>query len=126
MAVATVAFAVVIKTQWDIRSELRVLGYELKVYEVDGVTKCTDIAWGSLGPDDSGYHDIIAENTGDYGLNLNMTTTLDSSVGTVSWNYSKAILIAGGSMALRLTLDINNTAPRGSYTFNVTICGWIS
>jgi len=115
----------VIKTQWNIQSELQVLGYELKVYNVDE-TECTAINWGSLKQGNSSYHDIIAKNTGDYALNLNMTATLDSSVGTVSWNYSKAALYSEGSMGLRLTLNISATAPRGSYTFNVTIYGWVS
>lgn len=126
VAVVSVAFAVVIKTQWDIQSQLQVLGYELKVYEVDGENECTAITWGSLGPGDSGYYDIIAKNTGDYWLNLNMSTTLDSSVGTVSWNHTGPILHPNNSTALRLTLNISDTALRGSYAFNVTICGWIS
>lgn len=116
LAVASVAFAaVVIKTQWDIRSQLQVLGYELKVYEVDGVTECTAIDWDSLGQGESSYHDIIAKNTGDYFLNLMMNTTLDSSVGTVSWNYTGSILYVNNSTALRLTLNIS-----------ITISGWVT
>ncbi|MDI6848046.1 MAG: hypothetical protein QMD23_08005 [Candidatus Bathyarchaeia archaeon] len=114
LAVASVAFAtMVIKTQWDIRSQLQVLGYELKVYNVDG-TECTYIDWGPLRQGNSSYHDIIAENTGDHFLNLMMNTTLDSSVGTVSWNYS-GILDAKDSTALRLTLNIS-----------ITISGWVT
>ena len=127
LAVISVAFAVmVIKTTWDIQSGFQVHVYELKVYGADGVTECHNIDWGCLGQGSSSCHDIIANNTGDYSLNLKMNTTLDSSVGTVSWNYSKAILDPQESEAIQLTLNINNTAPKDLYNFTIDIYGWVS
>ena len=100
--------------------------YELKVYETDGVTECHKIDWGCLGQGNSSYHDIIANNTGDYPLNLKMNTTLDISGGTVSWNYLGALLHPKQSEAIRLTLNINNTAPRDIFNFTINIYGWFS
>jgi len=126
LAVTSIAFAIIIKTQWSIQSGFQVYVYELKVYETDGVTECHTIDWGCLGQGSSGCHDIIANNTGDYALNLKMNTTLDISVGTVSWNYSGAALKFHEIMALRLTLSINNTAPRDFYDFTINVYGWVS
>jgi len=125
LAVTSIAFAI-IRTQWSIHSGFQVHVYELKVYETDGVTECHDIDWGCLGQGSSKYHDIIANNTGDYGLNLEMNTTLDISVGAVSWNYSGFMLKSHEIMALRLTLSINDTAPRDLFNFTINIYGWVS
>lgn len=127
LAVISVAFAVmVIKTQWDIQSGFQVYGDELKVYEVDGKTECRNIDWGPVGQGGSSCHDIIANNTGDYFLNLKMNATLDSSVGTVSWNYSGSPLDPEESELIRLTLDVSDTAPRGISNFTISIYGWRS
>jgi len=127
LAVTSTAFAImVIRTQWSIQSGFQVHIYELKVYETDGVTECNKIDWGCLGQGSSDYHDIIANNTGDYSLNLKMNTTLDISGGTVSWNYSGFMLKSHEIMALRLTLSINNTAPRDLFNFTINIYGWVS
>ena len=124
VSMTTIVAAIVIKTQWSIQSQLRVLGDELTVYEVDGVTSCTSINWGDLIRGASATHDIIVKNTGDNYLNLLMNSTLDMSVGSVSWNYTGAVLLVGESMPIQLTVTINSTASRDTYTFDITIYGW--
>ena len=126
LAVTSIALAMIIRTQWSIESGFQVYAYELKVYETDGVTECHKIDWGCLGQGSSSYHDIIANNTGDYSLNLKMNTTLEISFGTVSWNYLGALLHPKQSEAIRLTLNINNTAPRDLYNFTINVYGWFS
>jgi hypothetical protein len=126
LAVISIAFAMVIKTQWDIQSGFQVHGDELKVYETDGVTECHNIDWGCLEQGGSGCHDIIANNTGDHFLNLKMNATLDGSVGIVSWNYSGSPLNPEKSELIRLTLDVSDTTPRGISNFTISIYGWRS
>jgi len=121
--VTIVAAIMVIKTQWGIRSELRVLGDELKVCQVDG-TECTSIDWGNMTLGASATHDIIVKNTGDDHLNLLMNSTLDTSVGSVTWNYTGAALLVGELMPIQLTVTINSTASRDTYMFDINIYGW--
>jgi len=123
---AIVAAIKVIKTQWGIQSQLHVLGDELTVYEVDGVTLCTSINWGDLIRGASATHDIIVKNTGDDYLNLLMNSTLDTSVGSVTWNYTGAPLLVGESMPIQLTVTIDSNAARDTYTFDINIYGWRS
>jgi len=123
---AIVVADIVIKTQWGIQSQLHVLGDELTVYEVDGVTSCTSINWGDLMRGASGTHDIIVKNTGDNYLNLLMNSTLDTSVGSVTWNYTGAVLPAGVSMPIQLTVTIDSSAAKGTYEFHINIYGWRS
>ena len=127
LAITSIAFAIIlIKTQWNIESGFQVHVYELKVYEADGVTECYNIDWGPLEQGSLSYHDIIANNTGDHALYLKMNTTLHSSAGTVSWNYSYAVLNPQESEAIQLTLNVSDTAPRGIYTFTINVYGWVS
>lgn len=123
--VTMVAAIMVIKTQWGIQSELRVLGDELEVCQVDG-TECTSIDWGNMTLGASATHDIIVKNTGDDYLNLIMNSTLDTSVGSVTWNYTGAALLVGESMPIQLTVTINSTASRDTYMFDINIYGWRS
>ena len=126
LAVTSIALAMIIRTQWSIQSGFQVHVYELKVYETDGETECHTIDWGYLGQGSSSYHDIIVNNTGDYSLNLKMNTTLDISVGTLSWNYSNKLLHPMQSETIRLTLGVNSTAPRNLYNFTINVYGWFS
>lgn len=125
VSMVTIVAAIVIKTQWGIRSELRVLGDELTVCQVDG-TECTSIDWGNMTLGASATHDIIVKNTGDDYLNLLMNSTLDTSVGSVTWNYTGAALRVGELMPIQLTVTINSTASRDTYMFDINIYGWRS
>lgn len=126
LAVATVTFALVYKTEWNIQSGVEVVAYELKVYEKDGKTECHNIDWGPIERGYSSHYDIIANNTGDYTLNLEMNSTLSSSVGAVSWDYNGTALHAGQSIPVQLTFNVSDTAPRSICNFTINIYGWIS
>ncbi len=55
-----------------------------------------------------------------------MNSTLDTSVGSVTWNYTGAALLVGQLMPIQLTVTINSTASRDTYMFDINIYGWRS
>lgn len=118
--------AIVIHFEWPIQSGVQVLADELVVYEADGITECHNIDFGSLRQGESTDHDIVVENTGDYYANLGLESDLWDEYGTVTWNYSGALLLVDEIMPLRLTLTLNGTSPRGTYDFTITINTWTS
>ena len=123
---AIVYAAIVIKYTWDIHTSVTIVGYEIAIYEIDGTTPCHEINFSEVETGSSSFYDIICKNVGDKPTNLNISTTLDLTYGTVTWNYSHAILNVGQQMPLRLNLTITNDAPRGAFTFVITIHAWIS
>ena len=121
--VSSVAVAVVVH-QYSIAASVAVKGYELEVYEIDGTTPVTQINFGDVKRGTSAFHDVIVENRGDYHANLGLECDLGAVYGSVSWNYSGAVLYIGESMPLRITLTLTPDCPRGALSFGIDITCW--
>jgi len=124
LTVSLVAAAIIVRYRYPIQGNVTVMAYELSVWETDGVTPVTAINFGSLTSGETSLYDIIVENTGDCDANLELESNLAAIYGSVSWNYTGAMLFLGESMPLQLNLTLTPDCPRGTLTFALNVTAW--
>lgn len=116
--------AIIVRYRYPIQGNVTVTAYELSVWETDGITAITTINFGNVIAGETSLYDIIVENTGDYNANLELESNLAAIYGSVSWNYTGAMLFLGESMPLQLNLTLTPDCPRGTLTFALNVTAW--